>query len=285
MIQTETWRDIPEWIGYYQASSLGRIRSIDRIIFNSWGMPMYRRGKILKPAKTKAGYLTVNLQAGPNNKITIGVHRLVAFAFLDNIFNLPEVNHINTLRDDNRVENLEWVTKSENVTHTYYMGNKSVKGSKNPSAKLSDKDVEIIKDLYATGKYSFASIGRHFNVKYNCIADIIKGNTWNNTGKKKEYTINKGTREEKLNRIKTAIIRKIKTPVGVIQLEITGRVVGEFISASDAAKKTGFVPHSIRRNAERGTLYRGYLWKTMSVDKQLKLIDIELQSLKVSIEQ
>lgn len=64
------------------------------------------------------GYVAAHLSLGGENKI-VKVHRLVAIAFIDNQGNKPEVNHKNGIRHDNRVENLEWVTKSENVLHSY----------------------------------------------------------------------------------------------------------------------------------------------------------------------
>lgn len=85
----------------YQISNLGRV----------WSK---KSNHYMKPQKDACGYLRVQLYMGNGKARTEKVHRLVAIAFLDNPDNLPEVNHINHIRDDNRVENLEWTTHKEN---------------------------------------------------------------------------------------------------------------------------------------------------------------------------
>lgn len=98
----EDWRDIPGYEGKYQASSLGNIRSLDR-------------GE-LKPFKSRDGYLVATLQKN-GQRYRTGAHRLVALAFLPNPENKPQVNHKNGVKTDNRPENLEWVSCSENNLH------------------------------------------------------------------------------------------------------------------------------------------------------------------------
>lgn len=115
---SEVWKDIPGYEGLYQASNLGRIRSKDRTIaqVSRYGTPMERKlkGRILKLQKGTNGYLFVALGKG-NLEL---VHRLVAMAFVNGDTTL-QVNHKNGIRSDNRSENLEWVTCSENHLHAY----------------------------------------------------------------------------------------------------------------------------------------------------------------------
>ena len=105
----EEWRDIPGYESFYQVSNLGNVRSIR---FNkvrnmkSWDSHGYR-----------AVELCIN-----NNRYTVRVHQLVALAFIPNPENKPEVNHKDRNRSNNNVENLEWVTQSENIAHAYRNG-------------------------------------------------------------------------------------------------------------------------------------------------------------------
>lgn len=111
----EIWRDIKDFEGIYQVSNLGRVRSLARWIKRKDGKTIYRKGRILKP-QTGSGYQTVYFRVG-NKQKWFYVHRLVAEAFIPNPDNLPQVNHINENRMDNRVENLEWCSQRYNINY------------------------------------------------------------------------------------------------------------------------------------------------------------------------
>lgn len=100
----ESWADIPGYEGLYQASTFGNIRSI------------YGRKKRLRPAKYSRKYLQVTLYNG-GRKECCAVHRLVALAFLPNPQNLPEVNHKDENKLNNRLDNLEWCTRAYNNSY------------------------------------------------------------------------------------------------------------------------------------------------------------------------
>lgn len=115
----EIWKDVEGFEGFegfYQVSNMGRVRSLDRIVKSGirHNKTVKRRGKILKPTPHHDGYLCVCLSKDNTIKVC-AVHRLVAHAFIPNDENKPHIDHINTITGDNRVENLRWVTPSENV--------------------------------------------------------------------------------------------------------------------------------------------------------------------------
>lgn len=120
-LMTEEWRDIPGYEGVYQASNLGRIKSLD-VVMELRSGPFIHKGRVLKLRQgTTSPYLLVSLSNSGKRKMHL-VHRLIALTYIENNDSKPEVNHINGNKFDNRPENLEWVTSSENKLHAYEQG-------------------------------------------------------------------------------------------------------------------------------------------------------------------
>ena len=112
----EIWKDVPGWEGLYQVSNLGRVKALPKSYTICNSSVVTTQERFLKLRYMPDGYVRIELN---NNGIAkeYPVHRLVALAFIDNPENKPHVDHINTIRDDNRVENLRWVTVKENAAN------------------------------------------------------------------------------------------------------------------------------------------------------------------------
>lgn len=157
----EVWKNIEN---DYRVSNLGNVESFK---YGSW--------RPMKKSISGNGYLAVGLCN--NNKVKRQyVHRLVAMTFISNPLNKPTVNHLNGIKTDNRIENLEWATQSENNKHSYDSGIKKPTnsiGSKNGNAKLSDEQIKEIRLLWENGEITKTKIGLMYNVCNSHICNII----------------------------------------------------------------------------------------------------------------
>jgi DNA-binding Xre family transcriptional regulator len=172
----EIWKDIEGYEGIYQVSSLGRVKSLARVITRSTGADYSVIERILKTANNPSGYEVAILST--NGKMyPVTVHRLVAKAFIPNPENKETINHKNGVKTDNRVSNLEWHTRSENVKHAYdVLGVPTMKGEKNASSKLTDQQVREIKTALLDEKVNQAELSRKYKVGKSTI-NRIKFNT------------------------------------------------------------------------------------------------------------
>lgn len=114
----EIWKDIPGFEGLYKVSNFGRVKKLAKTRIYNNGTRTVIPEHFIKATANNRGYLNVPLYSN-NERYTKKVHRLVAEVFLDNTDDKPYVNHINGNKADNRVENLEWCTPSENNIHRY----------------------------------------------------------------------------------------------------------------------------------------------------------------------
>ena len=167
----EVWKGVGGHVGLYQVSNRGRVKSF-------W---KDKNGQMLMPIKAGNGYLVVNLCRDGKRK-TVYVHRLVIEAFLGNAPSPNhQVNHKNGDRTDNRVENLEWVTPSENNKHAFRALDKkptNMKGEANGNARLNDRMVRQIRKFYASGNHTYAELAKMFGVCQATIGYIVRRETW-----------------------------------------------------------------------------------------------------------
>lgn len=152
MNDIEVWKDIYGWEGLYQVSNLGRIRSLDRLAYRSCNGNKFVKGRLLILQHDKDGYATAHFRdATTSRNKRLKVHRLVAGAFIPNPDGKDQVDHINGIRNDNRVENLRWCTCKENLNFPIARTNNS-RSTKESYNRFPELRKLRAKTLGATGK-------------------------------------------------------------------------------------------------------------------------------------
>ena len=178
-MKREVWKDIKGYEGIYQVGNYGKVKSLDRISFQNNRI----KGKILnlhnnKNNKNIKGYLYVDLYRGTKQKYY--VHRLVADAFLDNIYNYPQINHKDCDTYNNYYENLEWCTSKYNNNY----GDHSINLSKARKGKASGKDNYMASVICLTTNKVFDTIteaAKYYNIENlrSHISSFCNGNKKN----------------------------------------------------------------------------------------------------------
>ena len=158
------WKDIVGYENVYQVSNYGNVRNI-------------KKGNMLTPSPEKKGYLRVSLWKDGGYK-TKKVHRLVCECFLDNLNNKSQVNHIDGIKTNNNVNNLEWVTNDENVKHKVKLDlTHKPRGTKNGRCTISENTARSILTDVKDGK-SILDITIKYKVSRNIVTNIKYKKAW-----------------------------------------------------------------------------------------------------------
>lgn len=164
----EVWKDIKGFEGLYMVSNIGNVKRLK----SKWVLNERLIGRLVD----RDGYFRRTLCKNSLSK-QITEHRLVATTFIENPENKLTINHINGIKTDNRVENLEWNTNLENKQHAVSSGLTNLKGTNHPRCKLSDKDVLEIREIGFS--QTRTALSKKYGVSRITILRIIKRSNWN----------------------------------------------------------------------------------------------------------
>ena len=169
----EIWKDIEGFEGRYKVSNHGKVKSLARI--SDQGKPLEER--ILKEDVDRRGYAQVTLYKGAIKK-RFKVHRLVAIHFIDNLLNLPQINHIDEDKNNNKSDNLEWCNQMYN---NLYNGRHKRIGKKLEVPIVVYKDDVILK--FDSGRKA----SNELNLIESCVYRCLRGELKTHKGYRFEY--------------------------------------------------------------------------------------------------
>jgi len=176
----EEWRDVVGYEDFYQVSSYGKVRSLDRVIARTArgvSSNYTKPGALMSQSKKGSFYMRVCLsKESKSNKHY--VHRLVAQAFKDNPHSLPCVNHLDGDKMNNNKDNLKWCTHAENNQHAKDLGLHNVHGEGCHLSKLTSIDVLDICDKLDNKDMTYKEIANHYSITPENVSYIDKGKTW-----------------------------------------------------------------------------------------------------------
>lgn len=253
-MEGEIWKNIPNYEGLYQASNLGRIKSLERLV-NYKIDGFYRKVscRILSQSNIR-GWLHCSISANGGNR-SIHVARLIALSFIPNPENKPTVNHKNRIKNDNRIENLEWATAKEQTKNIFDVGGRKTQSGENHWKSMRVYQYNVNGELVSEHETA-TSAAKKFNSKASTICDCCNGRWKSAHGYIWSYKL---LDKKYFDSLKIGHSTKIRT---ILKYDLYGNLLEEYQNKKIAAKINKCDIAGIR-NCCIGNRdsYKGFVWK------------------------
>jgi hypothetical protein len=178
-MEGEIWKDIKGFEGFYQISNFGRVKSCERYLTQPNGGQRLIKNKIMRSSLSRLGYLDIILSL-PKKKYYFTIHRLVATHFIDNQNTKLVVNHINSVRIDNNINNLEWITTMENNCHRQFKNQNRKSNYIGVSLDKRNKKKKWRSQIYSNNKVIYLGCFKTELEAYQARCDYEKTNNIEN---------------------------------------------------------------------------------------------------------
>lgn len=256
MEEKEIWRDVKDFEGLYQVSNLGRVRSLPRYVKASKGGTYLKEGCIMRQFELRGHYLQVHLSKDGKKK-DMKVHRLVAMAFIPNPDNLPQINHKDYDRQNNRLENLEWCDAKYNSNYSACHRPKTLpRGKDNKLARPID--MFDMQGNYKRSFYGAAEACRETGISFSSICSCLRNEKFSAGG----YLWKLSSEEKDMKAHARKMIAESKSTKKAIAQIKDGVVIRTFSNMKEAFLQTGIQRAGILYAARgRYSQAGGYQWK------------------------
>ena len=138
---------------------------------------VFRNGRQISTRSDKDGYRMLNMYINKKKKTKL-LHRVIGETYIPNPYDLPQINHKNGIKDDNRISNLEWTTPKRNTQHAIENNLRNTQGENNSQSKLTEEQVKEIRKKYVRNKYGYKKLADEYNVSDAQIMRIVKYRCW-----------------------------------------------------------------------------------------------------------
>lgn len=256
MEEKEIWRDVKDFEGLYQVSNLGRVRSLDKVVRRPDGGSYPIKGRIMGQFELRGHYLQVHLSKDGKKK-DMKVHRLVAMAFIPNPDNLPQINHKDYNRQNNRLENLEWCDAKYNSNYSACHRHKTLpRGKDNKLAKPID--MFDMQGNYKRSFYGAAEACRETGIGFSAICSCLRNEQFSAGG----HLWKLSSEDKDMKAYARKIIAESKSTKKAIAQIKDGIVIRTFSNIREAFLQTGIQRAGILHCARgRFSQAGGYQWK------------------------
>lgn len=262
----EEWRDVPGYEGLYKVSNKGGLVKLEH--WSSKGR--YYPESCPYQFKNYKGYIQTYLYKDGKRKTTT-IHRLIAKAFIPNLEDKDQINHKNGVKDDNRIDNIEWCNQSENMRHAFDTGLKlGLACEDNGRATLTNEQVVEIKSLYNSG-WKIRDLAKKFDIPLGRLRPLFYGFSWEKetTPIERRDERKEWDKEHSINSLISNFVSQYKKrPIVVVaQYDNEGKEIKKYRSINNAAIKTGVPRKSIEANVHNRVKHAGgFLWRKIEVD-------------------
>ena len=254
MNQEEIWKPVVGFEGLYEVSNMGNVKSVEKVVRSGKLMKRYQE-RVLTQFPNQQGYMTVALYREGKGKRHL-VHQLVLKAFVPNLQNKPQIDHIDRCKRNNRLDNLHWATAQENsdnpltvlyrrkntYTKDFYIRGMETKVKKNSQNAPREVHQYRLDGTYVESYPSFASAGEAIGKSGRSIGKVVDDNTLSAGG----YL----WRTEKTESCPAYEKRNHPLSKSVVMFDLKGNVVKEWSSIYQASKDTGITTKNIRRSID-----------------------------------
>jgi len=266
MNSEEIWKPIKGYEGLYEVSNLGRVRSLDRLVVDTIGRSYLVKGCIKHPQIGTSGYYIIGLSKDGKSKSN-KVHRLVAEVFVDNPYNKPYIDHINTIRTDCRACNLRWVTLKENSNNQLTKHHAKF-GSSKVVLKRERNKIHLSKSSpnYPIRLYRYSLTGEYID-EFKSMLDAALSTGIELSGIRKALNKSYRTSGGYLWRTDKVLFcepykrRRHTKCRSIIMVDYNGNRIKEWTSMRDASMELGITHTRIYNHIQAKTPINGFLFK------------------------